>query len=289
MSATKPNDGKEGEVAMETEGTKKVSEEALYGALWRVNNFAGNYNNERLMSLGMCEVMVPIFRSLKVTGDQLKEGLTRHMVFYNTNPYPGAMIMGIMAAMEEAKANDESFPPETINDFKVAMMGPFAGMGDSFFWGTLHPIILVMAASWAVHYNILGFFFSYLIAVEAIVFTVLPFFWGYRFGASIVDRIRNSQIFGQLVTGAKVVAMTVVGVMIATLMHISTPIVLFANSAKGSGVNIQSTLDGMMPGLLNLGVLFLAYWLLRKKISPVVVMLILMVLTVGVVTLGWVN
>jgi len=289
MSATKPNDGKEGEVAMETEETRKISEEALYGALWRVNNFAGNYNYERLMGLGMCEVMVPIFRSLKVTGDKLREGLTRHMVFYNTNPYPGAMIMGIMAAMEEAKANDESFPAETINDFKVAMMGPFAGMGDSFFWATLHPIILVMAASWAVNYNILGFFFSYLIAVEAIVFTVIPFFWGYKFGVNIVEKIRNSQIFAQMVTGSKVVAMTVVGVMIATLIHVSTPVVLFQTSAQGSGVNIQSVLDGMMPGLLNLGVLFLVYWLLRKKLSTVVVMIILMALTVALKALGWVG
>ena len=83
--------------------------------------------------------------------------------------------------------------------------------------------------------------------------------------------------------------MTVVGVMIGLLIHISTPVVLFQTTEKGSGVAIQGILDGIMPGILSLGVLFLVYWLLRKKLSPVVVMLILMVLTVALKTLGWIG
>ncbi len=109
---------------------KKIDELALYGAFWRNNNFAGNYNFERLMALGMTQVMIPIFRSLGYTGDKLKDGYKRHLVFYNTHPYFGSLIMGVMAAMEEAKANDDSITTEVINDFKVAMMGPFAGVGD---------------------------------------------------------------------------------------------------------------------------------------------------------------
>jgi fructoselysine/glucoselysine PTS system EIID component len=274
---------------MNAEEPKKISEMDLYGALWRVNNFASNYNFERLMGLGMCEVMIPVFRSLKITGEKLREGLTRHMVFYNTNPYPGAMIMGVMASMEEAKANDDSFPAETINDFKVAMMGPFAGMGDSLFWGTVHPIILTIAAYLAVNHSMLGFFLCYLIAVEAILGTYFPFKWGVQFGTSIVEKIRTSQLLAQLTTGAKVVAMTVAGVMIATLVKVSTPVVLFKTDAAGSGVALQGVLDGIMPGLLSLGTLFLVYGLLRKKMSPIVVMLILMVLTVVLKTLGWIG
>jgi len=274
---------------MNAENPKKISKLGLYGAIWRINNFASNYNFERLMALGMCEVMVPVFRSLGITGDKLREGLQRHLVFYNTHPYFCAMIMGIMAAMEESKANDDSLPGETINDFKVAMMGPFAGMGDSLFWGTVHPIILTISAYMAVKYNILGFFLCFLIGVIAILGTYYPFLWGYKYGTNIVEQIRTSQLLAQLTTGAKVVAMTVVGVMIGLLIHISTPVVLFQTTEKGSGVAIQGILDGIMPGLLSLGVLFLVYWLLRRKISPLVVMLILMVLTVALKTLGWIG
>ncbi len=159
---------------------KKVDEKNLYGALWRVNNFAGNYNFERLMALGMTQVMVPVFRSLGITGDKLKEGLKRHMVFYNTHPYFGALIMGVMVAMEEAKANDDSVTEEAINGFKVALMGPFAGIGDSFFWGTVHPIILAVSANMALQGNFLGFVFAFLIAAEAILGTYYPFIWDIR-------------------------------------------------------------------------------------------------------------
>lgn len=141
----------------------------------------------------------------------------------------------------------------------------------------------------AVKYNILGFFLCFLIGVIAILGTYYPFLWGYKYGTNIVEQIRTSQLLAQLTTGAKVVAMTVVGVMIGLLIHISTPVVLFQTTEKGSGVAIQGILDGIMPGLLSLGVLFLVYWLLRRKISPLVVMLILMVLTVALKTLGWIG
>ncbi len=268
---------------------KKLDQSSLYGALWRVNNFASNYNFERLMALGMCQVMVPVFRGLGITGDKLKEGLERHMVFYNTHPYFGALIMGVMAAMEEAKANDETLQGDVINDFKVAMMGPFAGMGDSFFWGTIHPIILAISANLAVSYNILGFFVAYLIGVIAVLGTYYPFMWGYRGGTTIVEQIRSSHLLGQLTLGARIVAMTVAGVMVATLVNISTPVVLFKTEAEKSGVAIQGILDQILPKILSLGALFLVYWLLRRRLSPLIVMLILMVLTVALKALGWVG
>lgn len=267
---------------------KKIDELALYGAFWRNNNFAGNYNFERLMALGMTQVMVPIFRSLGYTGEKLKEGLKRHLVFYNTHPYFGSLIMGVMAAMEEAKANDDSITTAGINDIKVAMMGPFAGIGDSFFWGTVHPIILAIAANLAINGSFLGVIVSLLIGVIAVLGTYYPFFWGYKGGVDVVEQIRTSDLLDKFVLGAKVVAMTVSGVMVATLINISTPVVLFQTEAEGSGVAIQGVLDSILPKALPLGLLFLVYFLLKKKLSPIIVMIILMSLTVILKLLGWI-
>jgi mannose/fructose/N-acetylgalactosamine-specific phosphotransferase system component IID len=267
---------------------KKIDELALYGAFWRNNNFAGNYNFERLMALGMTQVMIPIFRNLGYTGERLKEGYRRHLVFYNSHPYFGSLIMGVMAAMEESKANDDSITTEAINDFKVAMMGPFAGVGDSFFWGTVHPIILAIAANLAVNGSFLGVIVALLIGVIAVLGTYYPFFWGYRGGIGIIEQIRTSNLLNKFVLGAKVVAMTVLGVMVATLINISTPVVLFKTEAEGSGVAIQGILDSILPKALPLGLLFLVYFLLKKKISPILVMLILMTLTVALKALAWI-
>jgi mannose/fructose/N-acetylgalactosamine-specific phosphotransferase system component IID len=270
------------------ENQKKVDELALYGAFWRINNFAGNYNFERLMALGMTQVMIPIFRSLGYTGEKLRNGYKRHLVFYNTHPYFSALIMGVMVAMEEAKASDDSITTEAINDLKVAMMGPFAGVGDSFFWGTVHPIILAIAANLAVNGNFMGVVVALLIGVIAVLGTYYPFFWGYRGGIGIVEQIRTSHLLEKFVLGAKIVAMTVAGVMVASLISISTPVVLFQTEAEGSGVALQGILDSILPKALPLGLLFLVYFLLKKKMSPILVMLLLMVLTVVLKVLGWI-
>jgi mannose/fructose/N-acetylgalactosamine-specific phosphotransferase system component IID len=212
------------------------------------------------------------------------------MVFYNTHPYFGALIMGAMVAMEEAKANDdEGVSEEAINGFKVALMGPFAGIGDSFFWGTVHPIILAVSANLALQGNFLGFVFAFLIAAEAILGTYYPFMWGYNSGTEIVEKIRTSHLIEKFTEGAKIVAMVVAGVMVSTLIHLSTPVVLFATEAEGSGINLQGILDSILPNLLPLGLLFFVYWLLKKKLNPLWVMVILLVLTVGFKALGWVG
>jgi mannose/fructose/N-acetylgalactosamine-specific phosphotransferase system component IID len=83
--------------------------------------------------------------------------------------------------------------------------------------------------------------------------------------------------------------MFVAGVMVTTLISVSTPVVLFGNEAEGSGVNLQGIFDSILPKLLPLGLLFFIYWLLKKKLNPLWVMVILMVLTVGLKALGWVG
>jgi len=277
-----------GQKSIEVEASRvKVAEQDLYGALWRSFNFAGNYNFERLMALGMVQVMVPIFRSLKFTPEQLREGYSRHLVFYNTHPYFGALIMGTMVAMEEAKANGENITPETINGLKIAMMGPFAGVGDSLFWGTIHPIILAISANLALQGNFLGAIAAFMIGILAVLGHYFGFFWGYRGGIDIVRQLHVSQLLEKVTLGARIVAMTVAGVMVATLINIKTPLVLFKTEAENSGVVIQNILDQIMPKLLPLGALFLVYWLLKKKLSAIWVMLILMALTILGTTLGW--
>lgn len=265
----------------------KLSDNALYGALWRTFNFAGNYNFERLMALGMAQVMVPVFRDLRLSLEEVKEGFKRHLVFYNTHPYFGALIMGIMVAMEEAKARGEEVTNETINGLKVAMMGPFAGVGDSLFWGTLHPIVLAISANLAVGGSALSMLVSLVgIGGLAVLGHYYPFFWGYRGGVNVIAQIQQSQILEKVTLGARIVAMVVAGVMVATLINIKTTIVFFQTEAAGSGVALQGVLDQIMPKLLPLGLLFLVYWLLKKRLSPVWVMVVLMALSVAGTALG---
>jgi len=134
----------------------------------------------------------------------------------------------------------------------------------------------------------MGVVVAMLIGVLAVVGTYYPFFWGYKGGIGIVEQIRSSQLLEKFVLGAKVVAMTVAGVMVASLISLSTPVVLFQTEAAGRGVAFQGGLDSILPKALPLGLLFLVYFLLKKKVSPILVMLILMAMTVVLKVLGWI-
>lgn len=58
---------------------------------------------------------------------------TPHGIF-NTTPYISTAVFGISTAMEESNARNEDFDTSSINNVKVALMGPLAGIGDSMFW-----------------------------------------------------------------------------------------------------------------------------------------------------------
>ena len=58
-------------------------------------------------------------------------------------------IIGIVLAMEEEKAKGSDITDEKINEVKVGLMGPLAGVGDPVFWFTMRPILAAVAASLA--------------------------------------------------------------------------------------------------------------------------------------------
>ena len=101
---------------------------------------------ERLMSLGFCHAMLPILKRLYPNDkEKLADGMTRHMAFFNTENQWGALIPGMVASMEEEKANGADYSDETINGLKVGLMGPLAGIGDTVTQGLVKTILLAIA------------------------------------------------------------------------------------------------------------------------------------------------
>jgi len=117
-----------------TEG-RLLSKKDIDRAAWSYIFFAqATQNFERMMGLAFCHVVEPILKKLyKNNDEEYKNSLKRHMQFYNTEPQLGALIPGITIAMEEARAQGEEVSEELITNTKNALMGPFAGIGDSLF------------------------------------------------------------------------------------------------------------------------------------------------------------
>ncbi len=141
----------------------KLTKSDMYGVIWRSFNFAGNYNFERMMAVGMTDMLIPVIRKLYDTKEEISQALKRHLVFYNCHPYLGAMITGIMVAMEEKKGKwrtNRGFYhqwSENSNDGTVCWCGRFFFSG-----GTIHPIFLSLSAALAAEGNMSGFFIALL-------------------------------------------------------------------------------------------------------------------------------
>lgn len=94
--------------------------------------------------------------------------------------------------MEEQNADDPNFDPESINDVKVALMGPLSGLGDSFFWGTLRVIATGVGTSLAIQGNILGPILFFLIFnVPALLTRYYGLFVGYNIGSSFIEKVQK--------------------------------------------------------------------------------------------------
>ena len=99
---------------------------------------------ERLMSLGFCHAMLPILKRLYPDKDDLADAMTRHMAFFNTENQFGALIPGMIASVEEERANGTDYSDEVINGLKIGLMGPLAGVGDTITQGLVKTILLAI-------------------------------------------------------------------------------------------------------------------------------------------------
>ncbi len=136
--------------------SNKLTKKELNQVFWRSFGMEWDWNYERQMNMAYCYCMLPVIKKLYSNKEDQIAAMQRHLEFFNTTPQLSTLILGISAAMEESNANDPNFDTESINSVKVSLMGPLAGIGDSFIWGTLRIIATGVGLSLANQGNILG-------------------------------------------------------------------------------------------------------------------------------------
>ena len=127
---------------------------------WRSFPLQGCFCYERMQNVGFAYQMIPALKKLYPDKKEASAALKRHLAMFNTTPAVVTFITGVTIAMEEkfkkAKDAGEECDEESINAVKTALMGPLAGIGDSFFWGTFRVIGAGIGASLATKGSILG-------------------------------------------------------------------------------------------------------------------------------------
>lgn len=266
------------------ETNNQITKSDLVKIFLRTNLQQASFNYERIHGLGFCYDMIPVIKRVYKTKEEQAEALKRHLVFFNTTPAVCGPVVGVAAAMEEARANGADIDEASINGIKVGLMGPLAGVGDPLVWGTLRPITAALGASIALTGNIMGplLFFVLFNAVR------LAMKWyglqlGFIKGINIVKDMGNN-ILQKLTEGASILGLFIMGILVTKWTTINTPIIIThyvdANNVE-TITRLQDILNDLCPGLLALGLTLLMMKLLKKKVSPIT--LIFLLFGVGII------
>lgn len=257
---------------MTAKNSNKLSKKDLKKAFVRSFPLEWSWNYVKQQNMGFFYAMAPALDKMYKEEEDRKAAYKRHLEFFNITPWLCTFPMGISLAMEESNANDKDFDTSSINNIKVALMGPLSGIGDSLFWGTLRIIATGIGTSLALQGNILGpILFLLIFNIPAMLIRYFGMMWGYKLGESFIEKVQGSGLMAKLTYGASIVGLTVIGGMAATMVNVDIPILL------GSGedaLTVTGVANQIMPNLLPLVAVMLVYSLVKKKVKPQWILLI---------------
>jgi PTS system N-acetylgalactosamine-specific IID component len=249
---------------------ESLDNKTLNKMAWRSMFLQASFNYERMQAGGWLYSILPGLKKIHKNKEDLSTSMKHNLEFFNCHPFLITFVMGIILSLEQKKSD-----VQTIRALRVAAMGPLGGIGDAIFWFTLLPISAGIGANLSLQGNILGpiiFFVLFNVVHLGLRFGLMH--WSYKVGVDGISTLtKNAKEFTRAAT---VLGMIVVGALIASYVgvNIATPEYL---SMQGT-IDIQSILDSIMPCLLPLVLTFFMYGLVKKNVSPMVNILILVVI-----------
>ncbi len=290
-----------------------LSKKDRLAVAWRSTFLQGSWNYERMQNGGWCFAMIPAIKKLYTNKEDQKAALKRHLEFFNTHPYLASPILGVTLALEEERANGAKVNDAAIQGVKVGMMGPLAGVGDPVFWFTVRPMLGALGASLAMGGSILGpilFFVLWNVIRWAFMWYTQEF--GYKAGSKISEDLSGG-LLQKVTKTASILGMFVLGSLVERWVTINfTPVVSKVQLSEGAYIDweslpagaegirtaleqfssglslspeqittLQDNLNSLIPGFAPLLLTLLCMWLLKKNVSPIIIIIGLFI--VGIV------
>ena len=182
-------------------------------------------NFERMQGIGFCNAMIPALKKLYTTKEDLSEALKRHLQFFNTELMFGNLIFGPTIALEE---------------------------------GTAWTLGMALIASMAAKGNMISIAIMLALFAAFEVTAYLLFRLGYKTGRMSFTKIMKSGKLDELLDSANILGMFMMGVLSSNLVSLTPKL-------KIGKFVLKNMLDGILPGLLPLLVVFGVYYLIKKK------------------------
>lgn len=248
------------------------------------------YNYERLQALGNANAFIPIIRRL-YSQERQGEEIQKYFNFFNTEPsYMGTVIHGITAAMEEKRAADDSISADEIVSVRSALMGPLAGIGDVVSQSIVYPILAGVCIQLALAGNYAGpILFEVIYKVIMLTLGYNMYMLGYRKGKSAIIDMLKTGVLNRILELVSIVGLMVVGSMAVGNITYNLSIVQWevVNEVGSVAFNLQTNVfDALLPGLLPLLLVLGVSKLLKKRVKPTIIILMMFALAFATIGLG---
>lgn len=252
---------------------KKEEKNEMIQLFWRQNFLCCTLNWVRQQGLDVVWILQPMLRRIyKNDDDAYWQAMKRHTVFFNTTPQMAPFIFGLALSMEEENAkNGREFDAKAINGIKIGLMGPLAGIGDSFFQGTLRIIATGLGLGMAMQGNIIGPLLYFLVYnIPGFLLRWYGGIAGYKLGGCYIEEAMKSGIFASITKAASIMGLIMVGAMTAQMVNFT---ITWTTMVGGQIFKIQEVLDKIMPGMISLILTFLCFYWLKKKVNPITIII----------------
>lgn len=218
-------------------------------------------NYERYQGLGYCYTILPALKKL-YKGDDLKEAVARNTEFYNSHLWVNNLVVGVSIALEEQRALGQPISGQVISATKAGLMGPLAGLGDSFFKGVVVTITGAFAASLAIDGNPIA---PFVFIIPNLIICVLTKYYGtmygYKFGTKVIMKLKKSNVIQKLIDSSTIVGLMVAAGLVTNYVKMSLTTVL---NFGGKEIILDDLVNSLFPKLLPYAMVFLYYYIIKK-------------------------
>jgi PTS system mannose-specific IID component len=212
-----------------------------------------SFNFRGMQNLGFTFSVIPLIKAAGLDKMQASQLLNRHLQPFNTHPYLTGPVLGSVIRLEE-----ETRDGRDVSEFKTTLMGPYAAMGDTFFWGAWRPFLAIAAVVLALE----GVLWAPLIFLA--IYNPLPiyvrlkgFVEGYRRGRRSIDFIGGLNLPG--------LAGKVRWISVILLGYLAMLLSREAGTAWVGGPEL-------LTGVLALGVIVLCCLMISRGISALIIL-----------------
>lgn len=166
---------------------KVLTKKDLRKAAWRWLIGISTFNYETQLAPSTLFSVYPCLRKMYPDDEDLKKSCLNYMRYYNTMPWISPFVIGAALGIEDEGGISSL---DAVNDFKVGLMGPLAGIGDTIGWAMIPTIFGSIAASMGMEGNPLGIFLWAAFTFVFLVVRILQYEWGYGMGCQCYHQVR---------------------------------------------------------------------------------------------------